>query len=1114
MADWLDRIEQRLLPYKKKFYLNLLVRGSLLSGTVLVSYFLVAILSEYFFWLNSFGRFLLLLFFVGLVGFCFWRYLIIPLRWFILKKGMNNEDAARRIGKSISAVDDRLVNLLQLSERSNVPLVQAAVEQRFRELEPVAFEQTIDLSLNKRLLPYLLIPVFIVTAAAVFNFSIVTDSTTRIIKFTDEFVPEAPFQFEILGGPLQAYYGEDFTLRISVSGEAVPETISLEQNGLMHTLIKKGNEFVYVFEKVQSEQYFRLYGAGFYSIPYTLEIISRPELTGLITELSYPSYLRMKNQRLSNSGNLEIPEGTQIRWLLSAMHTAQATITFSDGQPNTMQTTDNENFSFNKGFRQDDRYSLNLENKEAKNRDQMEYQIRVIKDAFPEIVTRQAGDSVLYKNLYIGGLISDDHGLTDLQISWQIVRKNNEGGSFAQKKIAIDSRLSRQEFLFPWNLDSLGLQPDDQLNYFLTVWDNDGVNGRKSVKTGMYSFRVPGAKVLEERIRQSEEKTAEELQSGFEKAKKLSESIEEAQQKLRGKQSMDWEDKALIDDILRQKQEMEKALEELKKENEKLNDQRNTFDEQDERLREKSEQLQKLMEEVLDEETKKLFRELEKLLKENANADQMQKMLDKIRRNEINVEKELDRIKELFNQLKMEAKIDQAIGRMEQHIKDQEKLLEKTFQNEQKGEKESKSGDKSGEGSDQKKQEEDLARQQEGIRENLNEDRETIEEIKKLAEEAGEEEPPVPEKEDFDKTSDEMKSSEEQLKNGDKKKSSENQKKAIQQMKQMQQRMEQMQSSMEMELDEANMELLRQILHGVLKLSFDQEKNMKEFAGVQLADPAYISLSQLQLKIQEDAKILEDSLLALGKKDPALGSFVTREVGELNHHLDRSAENIRERRKQNASAEMQLSMTSMNNLALMLNDHFQQMMNMMSKSGKGKKKTKGEKKPNLSEMQKQLNDQIEQLKKGGKSGRELSEELAKMAAEQERIRKALQNLQEKLEEQNGQKMGNDIPTKMEQTEMDLVNKRITEQTIRRQKEILTRLLEAEKSMREQEFEEERKGEAAKEYEKEIPKAFQEYLKQKEKEVEMLKTVPPKLYPYFKKEATDYFQRLGQQRQQP
>jgi hypothetical protein len=33
---------------------------------------------------------------------------------------------------------------------------------------------------------------------------------------------------------------------------------------------------------------------------------------------------------------------------------------------------------------------------------------------------------------------------------------------------------------------------------------------------------------------------------------------------------------------------------------------------------------------------------------------------------------------------------------------------------------------------------------------------------------------------------------------------------------------------------------------------------------------------------------------------------------------------------------------------------------------------------------------------------------------------------------------------------------------------------------------------------------------KEKEVELLKTVPPRLYPYYKKEVGEYFKRMGKQ----
>jgi hypothetical protein len=332
------------------------------------------------------------------------------------------------------------------------------------------------------------------------------------------------------------------------------------------------------------------------------------------------------------------------------------------------------------------------------------------------------------------------------------------------------------------------------------------------------------------------------------------------------------------------------------------------------------------------------------------------------------------------------------------------------------------------------------------------------------------------------------------------------QKKSIQQMKQMQQQMESMQNSMEMEMDMANLESLRQILHGLIKLSYDQEGLMKDFNQVQQSDPKYVQLSQNQLKIKDDSKVLEDSLLALAKKDPFLGSVVTKEISELNDHLDKAAVQVKERRKSNASSEMQFSMTSINNLALMLNSHYDMMMNAMANAKPGKGKKKGGK--SLSQMQQQLNQQIEQIKKGGKQGRELSEDLAKMAAEQERIRRSLQEMQEKLKKEGGKIPGGDLPGKMEQTEMDLVNKQITEQTIRRQNEIITRLLEAEKSMREQNQDQERKGETAKDYAKELPRNFEEYLRLKEKEVELLKTVPPKLFPYYKKEVSEYFKRLG------
>ena len=110
-------------------------------------------------------------------------------------------------------------------------------------------------------------------------------------------------------------------------------------------------------------------------------------------------------------------------------------------------------------------------------------------------------------------------------------------------------------------------------------------------------------------------------------------------------------------------------------------------------------------------------------------------MLDKIQRNEIDIEKELDRIKELFNQLKLEARIDEAVNRLDESIKNQESLMQKTTEQEKQRGKEGNT---------------ELAEEQEDIRKDLEEEKEDMEEIRELQKEAGEEDRELPSEKDFD----------------------------------------------------------------------------------------------------------------------------------------------------------------------------------------------------------------------------------------------------------------------------------------------------------------------------------------------------------------------------
>lgn len=1127
MGDGVENIKGKIHSFQRKYYLNILIKGTIFTLSAVLVYFLIAALLEHNLWMAPWARLAIFSTFFVILFYCLYRFLKAPIIWWVAKQGIDEEESARIIGDHFPTVRDRLLNLIQLSNvRRSSSLAVASIRQKAIELEPLRFDTVVDLGNNRRFLKYLAVPAGIFLLIFLINQQIITQSTQRIIHFNQEFSPQAPFSFIVANKSLVAFYNEDFNLNVRLEGQAIPQDVYMTLNDQRFKLEADGkNSFSYLFDNVQDPFSFQLEAAGFFSPLYQVEVISRPELTGFKVGLEFPKYLQRKNETLLNAGNLEVPEGTVIHWNLATAHATAASIYFfTEKSSFNFQIVDNQSFTYSKKFLDPEGYEIFLENDKSKNKEKITYRIDVIKDQHPNISVNSYKDSVLYKRLILGGVIGDDYGVTELSLHFSVKDEQNQGVVNKSVTIPILRNQIQQSFIYNWSVDSLNLKPGYQLEYYLKVWDNDGVNGRKATRSATYSFFVPTEDKLVADIDRSRSQTEQKIDQSVGNANKLQEQIEQAYQRLKGKQSLDWQDKKMLQDIVEKKQNLDQLIEEMKKQNKLLEDKKSSFTEQEERIKEKAEQLQKLMNELLDEETRKLFEELQKLMNENTDVSQIQKILDKLNQNSENLEKELERTLELFKQLQYDFKLDQVVKQLEKQVEEQKSLMEKTdklAESKDKGEKKNRDSknEKSNKGKEEnsnpnddgkeESENEQLAKEQEEIKKDFEKTSEQIDELKKLGDDLNQPDDQLPEESETDEVQQQQEQSQQMLEQNQPQKSKQNQQKALEQMQQMQQKMQEMQNSMSQEMDMQNLESLRQIIHGLIKLSFDQESLIKSFQDLQQSDPRFNALAQQQLKLKDDSKVLEDSLISLAKRDPFMGSFITKEISELNSHLDKAIEANRERRKPQAQSEMQLSMTSINNLALMLDSHMDMMMQMMAnaKPGKSSKKQKQKGNKSLSELQQQLNSRIQELKKSGKGGRELSEELAEMAAEQERIRRALQEMEEKMKKE-GQMPGGELPSKMEQTETELVNKQLTDQLVKRQQEILTRLLEAEKSMREQDMDDERKGETAKDYEKEIPKAFEEYLRLKEKEVELLKTVPPKLFPYYKKEVNEYFKRMG------
>jgi hypothetical protein len=80
--------------------------------------------------------------------------------------------------------------------------------------------------------------------------------------------------------------------------------------------------------------------------------------------------------------------------------------------------------------------------------------------------------------------------------------------------------------------------------------------------------------------------------------------------------------------------------------------------------------------------------------------------------------------------------------------------------------------------------------------------------------------------------------------------------------------------------------------------------------------------------------------------------------------------------------------------------------------------------------------------------------------------------------------------------------------MKRQEDILTRLLESEKAEKQREFEDQRESKTATEAQRSSPPGFERFKKQQRKSLEMYQTVAPELNTFYKRKVDRYFLQLN------
>ena len=1048
-------IEQKLYQFYKKYYVNKLIKGTIFFLVLGVLFAFSALYIEYFLWLKPSGRTILFLVFIAVEGFLLFRFILFSILKLIgLQRGISFKEASKIIGDHFPEVQDKLLNVLQLKENTNqTDLLLASIAQKSKELQPIPFAKAINFNKNRKYTPYFIIPV-LVWMISLFSGTnkALSESFTRVVNFNTEYVPPAPFAFQLLNKNLDVIQGKQIEIMVKTNGSVVPLEAKIFFNDQEYFLdTNGGGTFSFTFSDLQEPISFYVESNGIESRTYKLNVIKAPIIQNISLDFEYPRYIRKKNESLQNITNVTVTEGTRLTWNVKTNETEELFFIHKT-KKDRFKEIENQHFELKKRIKKGLYYQIASSNANLKEYEKLGFTINVLKDEYPKIEVKSSLDSISEKERFFAGQISDDYGLKKLQVVYYD-QSRPETKQFQE----ISIKKSSLETFFYELPDSVLTKKGVYYELYFEVFDNDGVNGSKKAVSRKFSFKNKTDNEKQQELLEEQKDYINKLENSIQNQKQQQKELDNIQKNLKDKKEINWNDKKKIDNYIKRQEQYKQMME---RQTDKMQENLDEKKEINESLQNKKEELKKRIDELKKlEKQQKLLDELEKMA-QKLNKEQLINKAKELAQQNKQQEKSLERILELTKRFYVEQKTMQIADKLDKLAKKQEDV-----QNDKQ---------------DAKEQQDKINKEFKDIEkelEELSKDNEKLKEPMKMPEMGDQ-------KEDINK---ETQKAKENLDRQQKSKAKKNQKKASKKMKEMSQMMQQSMMDMQGEMIEENIDDLRKILENLVTFSFEQEALMNTFDEISSDHPEFGKNLKKQNEIKTYFEHIDDSLYMLSMRMPTLSTKIQDDLSSAHYNLNQSLENFAERRFNSGISNQRYVMTAANSLADFLSNMLNNMQNSMSPSmGQGKKSGKSFSLPDLIQKQKGLGEKMKNGQKkgnekgknkggkkkgdkpdkngkdgkkgsGGEGEEQMNQELYQIYKEQSQLREQLQNAIKRGGDKSGE--ARKALKTMEQLENEILEKGFNQATLQKMRNLEYQLLKLDKAAFEQGFEKKRKSTA-------------------------------------------------------
>ncbi len=806
--------------------------------------------------------------------------------------------------------------------------------------------------------------------------------------------------------------------------------------------------FAYTFKKVKRSLDIYAKSGGVQSRKAHIEVVDPPRLADINLKFEYPAYSGLPDARGNpNDGNVAALRGTKVYIEASANKPLSECYQLFDDSSKIPLQFDGDKIEGQFTVKGNGRYTVMMKDEAGRiNPEPIWYDIQALEDYPPTIAIRfPAADVDLDEHitLPLEVNIGDDYGFDKMNLVHWVLSEGNQTEPVKEGIRLSDKKSLDQTIDYVWNMQSLNPLPGDLVYYYCEISDNDIVSGPKWTKSRTFSARLPNLDEILADVQNSQENQMETMEQALKNQKELQKQIEEIAREVQKASDVNYERQQETKKLLEKQQDVANKIEDLAKEMQSNLDKLENNKLIGEQIAEKMQQLQQLMEEVAPPELKEAMQKLQEAM-QNMDPEALKKALEQFRMTAEQLLENLDRALSLMQKLAIEQRMDLLVQMAEKLLAEQKEINQNVD-----------SSKDSASMADQLPQEKNASNEYDALKDQFGELQKMDEQEQMI--------PPQEKSEAAEKTNNpeikkdfnDMKQS---LCSGSKNSCQNKGKKLQKELSEMAEALKKAQESMQQSQRQEIARKMQKAAEDLLYLSHRQEGLLDSTRINQATGDGLRKMASGQMEIAGASSRVTDRISEISKETIFVNMALMRLLGMALSDMGTATDHLDRRFSQGAIQSQQSAMSDLNRAVYLL---FQAQDNVMNSSSGSGMQEMMEQLKQMSEQQSDINQQT--MMSCPKPGMGLSfgqqQAMQQLAAQQEALRQKLQEMSDQFGKQ-GDMLGrlDQLGEEMQKVVEDLKRSRANQETIKRQEGILSRLLDAQKSVNRRDYSKRRQSE--------------------------------------------------------